>query len=70
MLCVLILYVSAGTYSLMSTPNDRLFQKLFMAIFIYSQSFDQKSAEKKSPKKYFLYFVFMSGLELEPWLYI
>ena len=32
------------------------FEKLSMAIFIYSQ----KSAERKSPKKYFSYFVLMS----------
>ena len=32
MLCVLILYISGGTYSLKSTPNDRFFVKLFMAI--------------------------------------
>ena len=31
-----------------------------MAIFIYSQSFCQKSAERKSPKKYFSYFVLIS----------
>ena len=37
-----------------------------MAVLIYSQSFCQKSAERKSPKKYFLYFVLMSGLALEP----
>ena len=42
----------------------------FMAIFIYSQSFRQKSADRKSPQKYFLYFVFMSGLVLEPWLFV
>ena len=57
MVCVLILYISGGTYSLKSTPNDR-FEKLFIAIFIYSQSFCPKSAERKSPKKYFSYFVF------------
>ena len=133
MLCVLILYISGGTYSLKSAPNDRFFEKLFMAIlfslrvfarnlhtymighynrsvriidlvshttyfvcvnfiykwrnlqfkvgsewqifwrtswqfYFYSQSFCQKSAERKSSKKYFLYFVLMSGLELEPWL--
>ena len=33
------LYISGGTYSLKPTPNDRFFEKLFMAIFIYSQSF-------------------------------
>ena len=31
-----------------------------MAIFIYSQSFRQKSAVGKSTKKYFLYFVLMA----------
>ena len=55
MLCVLILYIRGGTYILKSTPNDRFFEKLFLAIFIYSQSFCQKCAERKSPKKYFSY---------------
>ena len=32
MLCVLILYVSGGFYSLKSTPNDRFFEALIMAI--------------------------------------
>ena len=110
--------MSAGTYCLYSTPNDRFSEKLFMAFsftlrvhayiirhynpsiriidlvshttylarvnfirewqnlqfnidseqqffetliygrFIYSQNFRQKSAETKSPKKYFLFFVF------------
>ena len=35
-----------------------------------SQSFWQKSAEIQSPKKYFSYFVLMSGLELESWLFV
>ena len=47
-----------------------VFEKLFMAILVYSQSFCQKSAERKSPKKYFSYFVLMSGLGLEPWLFV
>ena len=34
------------------------------------ESFYQKSAERKSPKKYLLYFILMSGLDLEPWLYV
>ena len=54
------------SFNLKSTPNDRL----FMAVLIYSQCFCQKSAESKSPKKYFLYFVLISGLGLEPWLYV
>ena len=29
---MLILYISGGTYSLKSTPNDRFFEKLFIAI--------------------------------------
>ena len=32
MLCVLILYISGGTYCLKSTQNDRFSEKLFMAI--------------------------------------
>ena len=32
MLCVLILYVSGGTYSLMSTPKDRFFEKLLQTL--------------------------------------
>ena len=35
-----------------------------MAVFIYSQSYCQKSAERKSPKKYFLHLVLTSGLRL------
>ena len=56
-LCALILYISGGTYSLKSTPNDKFFEKVFMAILFYSQSCGQKSAERKSPKKYFSYYV-------------
>ena len=41
-----------------STPNDRFFRKLFMAVLFYSQSFRQKSVEKKSPKKYFFCILF------------
>ena len=48
MLCVLIIYISGGTYSLKSTPNDKFFEKL--------TSFCQKSAERKSLKK--IHFVF------------
>ena len=44
----------------------QIFWKTFHGSFIYSQSFCHESAERKSPKKYFLYFVLMSGLGLEP----
>ena len=38
--------------------------------FILTLSFCQKSAERKSMKKYILYFVLMSGLGHEPWLFV
>ena len=53
MLCVLILYTSGRTYSLKSTPNDKFFEKLFMTVFIYSQSFCQKSAERNRRRNTF-----------------
>ena len=36
----------------------QILEKLFHGGFIYSQWFCQKSAERKSPKKYFSYFIF------------
>ena len=47
-----------------------MFGETFHGNFICSQSFCQKSAERKSPKKYFLYFVLMFGLGLEPIYYL
>ena len=44
----------------------QIFCETFHGKFIYSPSFCQKSAERKSPKKYFSYFVLMSGLGLNP----
>ena len=38
--------------------EQQIFWETFHDNFIYSQSFCQKSAERKSPKKYFSYFVF------------
>ena len=46
----------------------QIFPETFHGNFIYSQFYS--SAERKSPKKYFLYFVLMSGLGIEPWLYL
>ena len=57
MLCALILYMSGGTYSksrLLTTD----FWGTFHGNFIYSQSFCQKFAERKSIKKYFFIFSF------------
>ena len=55
MLCALILYVGGGTCSLTTTPNDWFWFWLFHVSFIYSQSFCQKSAERKSSKKYIFF---------------
>ena len=48
----------------------QIFWETFHGNFINSQSFCQKSAERKLPKKYFLFFVLMSGLGLESWLFV
>ena len=45
----------------------QIFEKLFHDRFIYSQSFCLKSAERKSPKKYFFpYFILMTDLGYGP----
>ena len=48
----------------------QIFWETFHGNFNYSLSFCQKPAEAKSPKKYYLYFILMSGMGLEsgPWL--
>ena len=50
-LYALISYVNGGTYCLISTPNDRFFEKLFHGRFTHSLTFCQKSAERKGSKK-------------------
>ena len=54
------------------SERQNFFEKLFHGNFIYSSSFCQKSAERKSPKKYFSYFVFlqMSGLPTRQMAYM
>ena len=54
----LILYVICGTYSLTSTPNNRFLRNFCMTGLFNSQSFCQKSAERKSPKKYYFNILF------------
>ena len=46
------------------------FKKLVMTILFTLKVFGQKSEKKKLPKKYFLYFVLMSSLSIESWLYV
>ena len=71
MLCVLILYVSGGTYGLKSTPNDRIFWETFHGSFnLLSEFLPEICWEEIAKEKYFTYFILMSGLGLEPWLYV
>ena len=65
MLCALILYMNGGTYNLESTPNDRFLRSFFLSNVMFSQSFWQKSAERKSPKNNFHIFAFKSDLWFE-----
>ena len=58
MLCALILYVRGITYSLMSIAYNRFLRNFSWQFYFYTQSFCQKSAERKSPKKYFFIFRF------------
>ena len=52
MLCVLILYMSTGTYSLKSTPNVRFFRNLSWQFYLLSKFL---SVERKAPKKYLIW---------------
>ena len=54
MLCVLILYISGGTYSLKSAPNERFFEEHFLIVVLCSQN---KFAERRMSWKkcFFIY---------------
>ena len=58
MLSVLILYMSGGTYSLKSTPNDRIFWETFHGNFIYSQSFARNLLRGVTEEIFFFIFSF------------
>ena len=61
--CVLVLYISDVDLQFeVDSERQIFFWETFHGNLIYSQSFCQKSAERKSPKKSFLYFVLISGL--------
>ena len=55
MLCVLILYISGGTYSLKSTPNDRFFffEKLFMEILFTLRVFARNQLRRNRRRNTF-----------------
>ena len=51
MLCALILYMTGGTYSLKSTPND----KAFHGNFIYSREFLPEICKEEVAEEIFLF---------------
>ena len=71
MQCMSILYMSGGTQSLIESIHFLEFAQQF---FIYCQSFYQKSVERKSPQKYFLFFIQLvmsgQGCETRPTHYL
>ena len=68
--CVNFIHKWRDLQYLKSTPKDRFFWETFHGNCICFQSFCQKSVDRKYPKKYVSYFVLMSGLGLESWLYV
>ena len=69
--CVLILYISGGTYCLKSTTNDRFFEKLFMVILFTLRVFARNLLRGNRRRNTFrISFFLMSGLRLEPWLFV
>ena len=55
MLCALILYMSGGTYTLKSTPNDRFLRKFFMAIIFTFRVFARNLLKDKRRKILFVF---------------
>ena len=51
--CVNILYISGGTYSLKSTWNERFFEKLFVAILFTIRTF-ARNLERQIVEKLFI----------------
>ena len=70
MLCVLILYISGGAYSLKSTLNADFLRNFSWQFYLLSEFLPEICWEEIAEEIFFSYFVFMSGLELEPWLYV
>ena len=55
MLCALILYVSGGTYSLTSTPNDRFFMAVLYTLRIFARNLLRESRRRNI---FLFYFIF------------
>ena len=59
-----------GTYSLKSTPNDRFFEKLFIANLFTLTIFAKYLLSSNHRRNIFCILILMSGLGHEPWLYV
>ena len=57
-LCALILYVSAGTYSLMSTPNDRYFWESFSWQVYLPSEFMPEICWEEFAEEIYIFFIF------------
>ena len=66
MLCAFILYVSGGTYSLTSTPNDRFFRNFFMAVYFSLRVFARNLLRGSHPKNILHISFLMTDLGYEP----
>ena len=69
--CECLFYIKeAGRRLLSRLRTTDFFEKLLMGICFTLRIFAWNLLRWKSPKKYFLYFVLMSGLGLEPWFFV
>ena len=50
-ICVSILYISGGTYSLKSTPNEKFFEKLLMAILFILRVFARRNPLRRNRRR-------------------
>ena len=58
MLCMLILHVSGGTYSLTLTPNDRFLRNFFMTSLLTLRVFARNLLRENGRKNIFFFFIF------------
>ena len=70
MLCVLILYISNGSFSLKSIPKDKFLRNFSCQCINYSQSLFLTEIYWEKLADEILFCVLISGLGLESWLYV
>ena len=68
--CVNFIHKWRDLQVLKSTPNDRFFEKLFTAVFILALEFLAEICREEIAEERLYVFCLMSGLGLEPWLYV